>query len=277
MCWYADGVPPAEPQYSMLNPGHHVTPYNNSCHVTSLTNYSSPYDRLQMLGSDFRQRCSGGVSQTFSANYGISEVFSNTWNEPAIPPSLSRCQQPTDAFQPTKCMQTASQLPVSFDDVISARQRAEYYGNCAVAYPPANHITWSGGPRQLCQYGKNSVSGLSASSFDTCHMTCNSTSPLTIYPASSSTWLAGQPEPSYRTCAEYRMSRHHVVSDVTSAQCGWTSVCDLDEMMWQGKFITPLEGLWSQWMTIFRQAVWERQGCNIGTASIQLWALLGLI
>lgn len=240
--WIADGMSLAEPQYSTLNPGHHVTPYNNNCHVTSLTNHSSPYDRLQVLGGGFRERCNGSVSQTIPTNYGVGEVFSNSWNNVSMPPNIPRSRQLADAFQPSKCLPTARQLPVSFDDVISGRQRVEYYGDGSAVYPPANHITWADGPRQLCQYGKNSVSGLSASSFGSGHVTCNST-PLTIYPASSSSWLAGHPEPSYRACAEYRLSRHHVVSDVTSAECGWTGVCDFDETVWQGKFITSLEGL----------------------------------
>jgi len=227
-----------EPQYWTLTPGHHVTSYNNNSHVTSLTNHSSPYDRLQVLGSDFGER-SSSISQTLATNSVVDEFFTNVWNNHDTPPNLPPSRQPTDEFQPTKSLQSAGHLPVPFDDVISARQRAAYYGNCAGLYPPANHITWSDGPLQRCQYGKNSVSG---SSFGTYQMTYNSGSSMTVYPTSSSPWLRGQQEPSYRTCAEYRMSRHHVVSDVTSAQCGWTGACDLDEM-WEGKFLTPLEGL----------------------------------
>jgi len=232
----------AEPQYSTLSVGHHVTPYSGNCHVTSPTNYGSPYDRLQVLGGDFRQRCAGSIGQTFPANYDFNEVLSNAWNDPTTPPS----RQPADAFQPTKCLPTARQLPVSFDDVISGRQRGEYYGDAGagVVYPAANQISW-GSQNQLCQYGKNSVSGLSAtSSFGARHVTCNAISPLTACPSSSSSaWVAAYPEPGYRACPEYRTSRYHVVSDVTSTQCGWTGVCDFDEMMWQGKFVAPLEGL----------------------------------
>jgi len=211
-----------------------MTPYNNNnnnSHVTSLTNHSSPYDRLQVLSSS--------VSQTFPTNYVVDEVFSNTWNDSTITPNISISRQLTDALQPPKCPPSNRPLPVSADDVISARERAEYYGCSGGVYAPTNHVTWSQAPQQLCQYGKNSVSG---APFGAYQMTCNSTS-LTVYPTSTSSWLCRQQQPSYRTCAEYRMSRHHVVSDVTSAQCSWTDGCDFDDMMWQGKFLAPLEGL----------------------------------
>ena len=227
-----------EPPYWTLNSGHHVNPYNNnnnnnnnSSHVTSLTNHSSPYDRLHVLSSN--------VSQPFPTNYVIDDVFPNTWNDSSTTPNLPPSRQLTDALQPPKCLPSSRQLPVSADDVISARQRAEYYGCNGGVYAPANDITWSQGPRQLCQYGKNSLSG---SSFGAYQMTCNSTS-LTVYPTSTCSWLCRQQEPSYKTSAEYRMSCRHVVSDVTSAQCGWTGGWDFDDMMWQGKFIPPLDGL----------------------------------
>jgi len=202
VCVHVDGSLSVEPQYWTLGPGHHVTPCNS--HVTSLANHS-PYNCLQM-----QMQVPG--SQTFPTDLIVNDGFSNT-----TPPRLLPSRQPiTETFQPTKC-----QLPVSFDDVISGRERAEYYGGTGGE--------WSDGSHQLCQYTKNSY-----------QMTRGSSCSLAVCPMSSCSWRL---EPSYRTCPQYRISRHHVTSDVTSVQCGWTGSCDLDDMMWQGKFAAHLEGL----------------------------------
>jgi len=219
-----DGLSHLEPQYWALTTGRHVTPYNNhSGHVTSLTNHSSPYDRLPVLGSDY--------DQTFPTAYIADEIFTSAWNDRLVR------QQPTDTFQPTECQPTARQLPVCFNDVISTSQRTAFYGSGSEVYPTAaNCITCPP------QYGRNSVSGSLASSFGTYQMTCNS-SKLTVYPPQSPPWCGGQQLPHYRACAEYRMSRHHVVSDVTASQRGWAGVRDFDDTMCQGKFVNPLEGV----------------------------------
>ena len=210
-----------------------MTPYNNkNSHVTSPTNHSSPRDSLQVLGGEFAQRC-GSIDQTLPTNYVADDVFSSSWNHFTVQSHLPPSRQPTGAFQSALCLPPARQLPVSFDDVISA----EYNSNGGRAYATA----WSDGPRQLCQYGKNSVSG---SRFGAYQMTYNSSSSLTLYPTSCSSWVgAHQQQPGYSTCAEYRMSRHHALSDVTSGQCGWPDACDFDEIMWHGKFVSPLEDL----------------------------------
>jgi len=233
--WCADGISP--PDWK-LNLQHQVALYNNSCHVTSLTNLC-PYDRPRLLSNDFSER-SSSVSQTFPTNCIVDEFFSSPWNGPATTSNLSLSQQPTESFQPTKYLPPPRQLPVTFDDVISARQLDEYYGNAGGVYPPTNHIAWYESPRELCQYEKNSISG---SSFGTYQMTRNAATSLTVCPTSSSSWLSRQQEPSNKACVEYRMSRHHVVTDVTSARCGWPGGWDFDETMWQGKFVTPLQGL----------------------------------
>jgi len=238
----ADGVS----QYSTLSAtaGHHVTPYNNGHVTTSLSNdYTSAYDRLHgaLACSGFRQsRCHSNVSahhQSFSTTR--YEVFSTGWNAaPSIPPPRGR--QLADAFQ--------YQLPVPFDDVISARQRGVgYYGAAGAGgvqvYPhSANEVAWNH------EYGgKNTAFGFG-------HVTCNSASSptLAVYPTSSSAWeFPTEPSCGYRACAaEYqRMSAvRHVVSDVNSAQCSWTppGLFDyVDDTMWtQGKFVSSmLDGL----------------------------------
>jgi len=226
----ADKLSPVEPKYWTLTPGHHVTQYNNnSGHMTQLTNHSSPCDRVRVLTSDF------GIAQTFPTNYVADECFAGSWGDPAAAPSRPLH---ADEYQVT-----ANQLPVSFDD-ITARQRVDFYDHGGgELYHPADSITWTfDGPRP--EYGRNSISGVSsASSFGTYQMTYNTSSSLTVYPTSPSPWLYGQQMPRNRACADYRMSRHHVVSDVTPGQCGWPGACEFDDMMWHGKFVNPLEGV----------------------------------
>jgi len=241
---HTDGLSLVEPQpqYWTLTPEHHVIPNNNNNgHVTSLTNHGSAY------GGNLSER-STSIGQTFPANFIVDEVFANGWNDLTTLPSPPSSRQPINTFQPTKCLPPARQLPATFDDVISARQRTEYYGNSGDGVcSSAGCISWCEVPRQpCCQYEENSISGSAASSFGTRQTTCNSTASLAVCPASTPTWLElpGQQAPAFRRCAEYaeyRMSRYHVVSDVTSSQCGWTDVSNVDDMMWRGKFINPLE------------------------------------
>ena len=209
-----------------------MTPYNNNNNnndgqVTLLTNHSSPYDRLQVLASDYN------ITQTFPTTYVADEVFTGSWNEHVIPATLPPSRQPTDVFQSAIYLPPARQLPVTFDDVISARERAGYYDGSDITRVPDSS-------RRLCQYASIPVSGSSASSVGTHQMTRNSSSSLTVYPMSSSPWFDGQQVPRYRTCAEYRMSRQHVISDFTPGQCGWTGVSDFDNVLWREKFVKPL-------------------------------------
>ena len=224
-----DVLSPSDPHYWRFSPGDHASPYssNNDGHVTSSTNHGSPY--VQVLAGDYN------IQQAFPQPT-YDEVFGTTgaWhNEPAIPPSPSR--RPADAFHLPPAAAAAAQLPVAFDDVISGRQRPGYYDVVA---------------RPLGQYGNVSISG-SGLSAPTHHVTGDaSTSSLAVYPAaaSSAAWFDGQHVTRYRACAEYRMSRHHVIADFTSAsaQCGWTcsgGASGFDDMMWRGKFAKPLEGV----------------------------------